>query len=184
MARSKRKAKRNKFCDSSVGVGPVGNCNSNSNCNCNSSGDGHSNRDGHSNIKYKHASASEASIMLCNDLKHEFPLIHVSRRLPQRVASSIDVDIVHEVVSNILESEEKNRQMKYQDSNSALTGFDQSVGGHVPVGNDGDDDDDACLPPRSVFSYFFRFLRFANARTGGQDACRIACRGITRCWEF
>ena len=91
--------------------------------------------------------------MLCNDLKHAFPLIHVSRRLSQRVASSIDVDIVHEVALNISESEEKNRQMKDQDSNSALTRFDQSFGGHVPVGNDDDVDDDACLPPRSVFLF-------------------------------
>ena len=48
--------------------------------------------------------------------------------------------------------------MKYQDSNSALTRFDQSFGGHVPVGNDGDDDDDACLPPRSVFPISFDCL--------------------------
>ena len=85
---------------------------------------------------------------------------------------------------NISESEEKNRQMKDQDSNSALTRFDQSFDGHVPVGNDDDVDDDACLPPRSVFSYFSRLLRFANGRTGGQDACRIEHRGIIGCWEF
>ena len=66
--------------------------------------------------------------MPCNDLKHEFPFIHVSRRLSQRVASSIDGDIVHEVAFNTSESEEKNRQMKDEDSNGALTRFDQSFG--------------------------------------------------------
>ena len=61
--------------------------------------------------------------MLCDDLKHEFPLIHASRRLSQRVASSIDVDVVHKVASNILltESEEKDRQMQDQDANIPLT---------------------------------------------------------------
>ena len=44
--------------------------------------------------------------------------------------------------------------MKDQDANSPLTRFEQSFGGHVPVGNDGDDDDDACLPPRIVFVLF------------------------------
>ena len=47
--------------------------------------------------------------------------------------------------------------MKDQDANIPLTRFEQSFGGHVPVGddgNDGDDDDDACSPPRSVFSIF------------------------------
>ena len=121
--------------------------------------------------------------MLCNDLKHELPLIYVSRRLSSRVALDPRyVDIVHEGALNISESEEKNRQMKDQDSNSALTRFDQSLGGHVPVGNDDDDDDDACLPPRSVVVLFLSLLRFANGRTGGQDAFRIECRGITRCW--
>ncbi len=35
--------------------------------------------------------------MLFDDLRHEFPLIHVSRRLPKRVASSIDANTIHEV---------------------------------------------------------------------------------------
>ena len=48
--------------------------------------------------------------------------------------------------------------MKDQDANSPLTRFEQSFGGHVPVGNDGDDDDDACLPPRSVFPISFDCL--------------------------
>ena len=41
--------------------------------------------------------------------------------------------------------------MKEQDANIPLTRFEQSFGGHVPVGDDGDDDDDSCSPPRSVF---------------------------------
>ena len=94
--------------------------------------------------------------MLCNDFQHEFPLIHVSRRLSSRVAlDSCYVDIVHEDALSISESEEKKRQMKHQDSNSALSRFDSSFGGHVPAGNDDDVDDDACLPLRRVFPISF-----------------------------
>ena len=81
--------------------------------------------------------------------------------MSRKVASSIDVDIVHKVVSNILltESEEKDRQMKdhTQDANIPLTRFERSFVGHVPIGddgNDGDDDDDACSPPRRVYPIF------------------------------
>ena len=56
-----------------------------------------------------------------------------------------------QAASNISESEEKKRKMKDQDSNRASTRFEQSSGGHVPVGDDEDVDDEACLPPRSVF---------------------------------
>ena len=96
--------------------------------------------------------------MLFDELKRAFLQLHVSRRLTRKVASSIDVDIVHKVVSNILltESEEKDRQMKDQDANIRLTRFEQSFGGHVSVGNDGDDDDYA--PPRSVFPISFDCL--------------------------
>ena len=44
-----------------------------------------------------------------------------------------------------------------QDVGIPSTRIDQSVGGHVPVGDD-DDDDDACLPPRSVFPISFDCL--------------------------
>ena len=94
--------------------------------------------------------------MLFDDLRHEFPLIHVSRRLPKRVASSIDVNIIHDVSLSISESEEKRqmRQMKDRDHNSSLLSFGQSFGGgHVPVGKDDDADDDARLPLRSVFLF-------------------------------
>ena len=56
--------------------------------------------------KRKHASFSEASVLLCDELKQEFPTLHVSCRLPRRVhssTSSYDVDIVR--------SEEDNRQL-------------------------------------------------------------------------
>ena len=61
--------------------------------------------------------------------------------------------------------------MKDQDSNSALTRIDQSVGGHVPVGNDGDDDDDAYLPPRSVFHISFYCLD--SQVVGTQDKMHV-----------
>ena len=98
--------------------------------------------------------------MLFQDLKHDFPLIHVSRRLPKRVASSIDVNTIHDVSLSISESEEKRqmRQMKDRDHNSSLPSFEHSFGGHVPVGKDDDVDDDARLPLRSVFPISFDCL--------------------------
>ena len=97
--------------------------------------------------------------MLCNDFKHEFPLIHVSRRLSSRVAlDPCYVDIVHEGALNTSESEKKSRQMTDQYSNSALTRFDQSFGGHVFVGNYDDVDGDVCLPLRFVFPISFDCL--------------------------
>ena len=77
------------------------------------------------------------------------------------------VNTIHEVSLDISESEDKKGQMKYRDSKSSLTSFERCFGGHVAVGDDEDVDDDARLPLRSVFSYFFRLLRFANVRTGG-----------------
>ena len=118
---SKSKIKRASVCEAYVG--PVGNCNdnshSNSNCkcnsivtdlsrsvdncngNCNTNGNGH--RNGNCNCKCNnHASFSEAGIVLFDELKRAFPQVHVSHRLSRNVASSIDVDIVHKVVANIL----------------------------------------------------------------------------------
>ena len=72
---------------------------------------------------------------------------------------------VRKVAANMLptESEEKDRQMKdhTQDANGPFTRFEQSFGGHVPVGDDeydGDDDDGACSPPRSLFPISFDCL--------------------------
>ena len=133
---SKSKIKRASCCEGYVG--PVGNCNGNShsNCkcnsivtdlfrsvdicngNCNSNGDGHGN--GNCNCKCnKHASVSEAGNGLFDELKIALLLVHISRRLSRKAATSIDVGIVHKVVSNILltESEEKDRQMKDQNAN-------------------------------------------------------------------
>ena len=99
--------------------------------------------------------------MLLDELKRPFPQVHVSRGLSRKVhmcASSVDVVIVHRIAPNVLltESEEKDRQMNdhAQDVDIPLTRFEQSLGGHVPVGDDrddGDDDDDAFSLPRSVF---------------------------------
>ena len=79
--------------------------------------------------------------MLFGELKRAFPQVHVARRLSRKAPSSVDVDIVHKDASNILltESEEKDRQMEdhTQDVNIPLTRFEQSFGGHVPVGDDG-----------------------------------------------
>ena len=98
--------------------------------------------------------------------------------MSRKVASSIDVDIVDKVVSNILltESDEKDRQMKDQDANIPLTRFEQSFGGHVPVGddgNDGDDDDDACSSPPSVCSYFFCLLFLLLQIVGTEDKMHV-----------
>ena len=73
------------------------------------------------------------------------------------------------------------RQMKDRDSNSSLTRFEQSVGGHVPVGNYEDVDDDARLPLRSVFSYFFRLLRLASGRTSLARIAILPRYWLTRC---
>ena len=88
--------------------------------------------------------------MLFEDLKHDFPLIHVSRRLPKRVDISIHDNTIHDVALIISESEEK-RQMKDRDHNSSLPSLEHCFGGQLPVGKDDDVDDDARLPLWSVF---------------------------------
>ena len=131
------------------------------NSNCNSNGDGHGN-DNRNGKCDNHASFPEASIVLFDELKRASPQVHVSRRLSRKVASSIDVDIVHKVIKQIAHRVgEKYRRMKDQDANIPLTRFEQSFGGHVPLGddgNDGDDDDGACSPPRSAFPISFGCL--------------------------
>ena len=102
---------------------------------------------------------------MCDYLKQKFPQTHASRRLSSR--SAVDpcfvdgdpriafdpcyVNTIHEVSLDISESEDKKRQMKDRDSNSSLPSFERSFGGHVPVEDDEDVDDDARLPLRSVF---------------------------------
>ena len=96
----------------------------------------------------------------------------MSRRLSSQ--SAIDpchVNTIHEVSLDMSESEEKKRQMKYQDSNSALTRFEKSFGGHVPVINDEDVDDDACLPPPSVFPISFDCLY--SQMSGPEDEIHV-----------
>ena len=152
--KNRRKVRRKPFCYGFVSN--TGNCNSNGVCNCNGDRNGNLRTvTGYPLI----GKPCQTNSQLCDYLKQDFPQIHVSRRLSSQ--SAIDpchVNTIHEVSLDISESEEKKRQMKDQDSNSALTRFEQSVGGHVPVRDDEDVDDDACLPPRSVFPISFDCL--------------------------
>ena len=74
---------------------------------CNSIGDGHSNDNCNCNSavtgyppisERNHSSFSEASVLLCDELKQDVPQLHVSRRCPTRVhvctiPVAVDIDV-------------------------------------------------------------------------------------------
>ena len=131
----------------------------------------------------KRVSFSEASVALCNEFRHAFPQVHVSRRLSRKVhtcASAVDVDIGDYKKQIFVRSEddEGNRQMLKcegtADKDRCIDDDVRCVGGHVPLGDDGDDDDDACLRSRSVFHISFDCLD--SQFVGTEDEMHIASR--------
>ena len=89
-------------------------------------------RDGSDNIncedRDEHVSFSEASLMICSNLRQICPLKHISRTFSGKVAVPIDVHGDHSISSNILEAEDFGSSIDNSTSMS-LTRFGRSIDG-------------------------------------------------------